>query len=232
MLRIFVVLLLSVVTSDVQAALLVFSSTEYQVGAHAAAGSNMDEHLDSSPPHPLPLSASAVVTAGVDNHASASGFADDGVLAASAESGSVGTDTVGFGGGSFLGTFNAGPGTLQLHFQFDTSSRVLGAGNAQADAKLTVTLISNGETLYTESFEAPNIVSTTFELPESSAGSLNFVLFNLASSSDASASDSSAAHFQLSLEPVPEPSIVAAMLIAIPLMLALLPGFGSRLLGK
>jgi len=102
--RTFMVLLLSVVFSDSQAALLVFSSTEHQVGAHVAAGSNMDEHLDSTPPHPLPLSTSAFATAGVGNRASASGFADEDVLVASAESDSADTDTLGFGGGSFLGT--------------------------------------------------------------------------------------------------------------------------------
>ncbi len=230
--RTFVVLLLSVVFSDSKAALLVFSSTEHQVGAHVVAGSNMDEHLDSTPPHPLPLSTSARATAGVGKHASASGFADEDVLVASAESDSADTDTLGFGGGSFLGTFRAGPGTLGLHFQFDTNGQVFGAGNARSEAKLTVTLMSNNETLYTESFQAPSIVSTSFELPVDSTGSLNLVLVSLTSSSDASASNSSGAHFQLSFAPVPEPSSTLVMLLAIPLVLALLHRSGSRLVGK
>jgi len=227
--RILRVLLLCVVFSDSQAALLVFSSTEFQVGAQAAAGDNTDEHLDSSPPQPLALSTSAIAKAGVGNHASASGLADDGVLVASAEAVSVGADTLGFGGGSFLGTFNVGPGKLGLHFQFDIDGRVSGSGNARSDAKLAVTLASDGETLYTENFASPNIVTTSFELPASSTGSLNLVLFSAASSNNASAFNSSKARFQLFFEPVPEPSCVLVMLIAIPLVLALRRGSGRNL---
>jgi len=223
------VLLLCVVFSDSQAALLVFSSTEYQVGAQAAAGANTDEHLDSSPPQPLALSTSATAKAGVGNHASASGVADDGLLVASAEAVSVGTDTLGFGGGSFLGTFNVGAGKLGLHFQFDADGEVFGAENARSDAKLAVTFMSNGETLYTENFESPNIVTTSFELRTNSTGSLNLVLFSVASSTNASAFNSSKARFQLSVEPVPEPSCVLFMLITIPLVLALRRGSGRNL---
>jgi hypothetical protein len=230
--RILRVLLLCVVFSDSQSALLVFSSTEYQVGAQAAAGDNTDEHLDSSPPQPLALSTSAIAKAGVGNHASASGVADDGVLVASAEAVSVATDTLGFGGGSFLGTFSVGPGKLGLHFQFDADGEVFGAGNARSEAKLTVTLTSNGETLYTESFESPNLVSSSFELPVNSVGSLNLVLFSATSASNASAFNSSAAHFQLSFEPVPEASSMLFMLIAIPLLLVLRSGFGRKFCGR
>ena len=93
MIRRFVVLLLSVVFSDSQPALLVFSSTDHQVGAHVAAGSNTDEHLDSTLPHPLPLSTSALAAAGVGNRASASDFADEDVVVASAQSSSPDTDS-------------------------------------------------------------------------------------------------------------------------------------------
>ena len=219
--RTFLMLILAVVFSHAQAALLVFSSTEYDAGAQATAGSNTDQHMDTSPPHPLAVSASAFATAGTGNHGSASGLADDGVLVATAESGSVDADTSALGGATFFGTFEETPGELGLHVQFDTDGQVQGDGNALAASKLTVTLISNGDILYSDTFQAPSIVDKSFDLPADSSGSLQLALFSLAGSSNASALNASNAHFRLSFALVPEPSSMLMLLAAIPILLAL-----------
>jgi len=218
--RTIVVLLLTAVLSHAQAGLL-FSTTEYQSGAEAKAGNNSDQHLVTSPPDSLPMSTSALATAGNGNVASSSGLADTGLLTATAETRSVGAETAALGGGSFFGTFSTGPGTLVLQFRLDTAGEVDGVGNAQSAGKATVTLISNDEALYEESFQAPALVNKSFELREPASGSLNVLLFSLAGSTNASALNTSTAHFQIALNAVPEPSCLLMVLAAIPFLLAL-----------
>lgn len=185
---------------------IVFSNPSYSVSTQADAGDSSDgPNADAGDGTLLPLQRSAQALGSGGDSASAVALADALFLAATADANSTLDPASASAVALFNGSFDALAGILNLSFDFDAQTSVLGA--AFADNVLAVTLLVDGSTLFDGIFNSSILYTQDFLIPSAGSG---FLDLSLISTADAFGGDSAFAlgsvNFALDAVPVPEPS--------------------------
>lgn len=207
-------LLLAFQATAVQAAPIVFTSTNYTTSALAGVDIKLNgPNNDSAPSSSLPLNSVANVNTS-DGSASAASAANG--LSLSVATAATGSNLVADASAvtTFTGNFSAIPGTLSLLLNFAS----IGGG-----AQLFVTLDVGGVTLFDDSFIVTQLVNASMLLSPALAGASGILDITLSSLADVAVAENEAntasVAFALNVgNAVPEPTIMVDLLLGLGLM--------------
>lgn len=192
------------------AAPITYTSTTFTADALAIAGANSDSDSRASPPQALPIIAAAGAKSDNDqNTADAGSAADEGGFLAFLDLTSVTEAVSGAASAEFVGDFVATGRKLVISLLLDVTPDV--GINATLASVATLQVVSNGETVLSESF-GPEAGSFTrsLMLPVGALASIDLLLSATGEASDGSGFLTSTLSFQVT--EAPEAPTLALML--------------------
>ncbi len=202
---------LALASATVHAAPVTFFDSTYSISAVAIAGATVDTHSADSATSPWPLFISAQGSSG-DGLAASSAVADYGVLGTIAEALGADVPVSAIANASFVGSFIAPGGPVQLNLDF--TADVQNEGTGSPDSFLRVSLLSGAKTLFDTTFSSAGTFTPVVSMV---AGEEGLLTLSMTSAADAPqfADISTANHgLTFSVQAVPEPSTMALGLMA------------------
>jgi len=205
------------------AAPIIFTSSTFDAGAVAIAGSEINASFEIMvPPSGLPLVPSATALSG-DNSATATGIADDSFLAATSDVTSIDEETVGVGTSGFTGLFTAPGGSVRFTFGFETVNDASGSGFAEGLFAFSVA--GGGLTLLDETIIANGTIERVLDIPAGTLGVLTLLLTSTATAdaTGGSAFNVTGATFQADVvsATVPETRTLLLIMLGLAVLFAL-----------